>query len=100
MKKIARIFTPVLIVAALLLVPLSTHAQVIDLPNEEEPTPTTTTEEIPSTGAAPTPTVAPDTGFSPSENKVLANLSIFVIGGAMGGALGYGVVFLKKKYNS
>lgn len=98
MKKIASIVTPALIVATLLFAPLSVQAQVIDVPSDD-PLPTTNT--LPETGAStPTPTVAPDTGFGPSDNKVIANLSVFIVGGLMGAALGYGVIFLKKKSNS
>lgn len=99
MKKIARIITPVLMVAALLVAPLSVQAQVIDVPSDEDPVPTTGT--LPETGAsAPQPTAAPDTGFGPSDNMVVANLSVFVVGGLMGAALGYGIIFLKKRYDT
>lgn len=102
MKKIARILTPVLIAAALLVAPLAVQAQVIDIPSDEDPVPTTGfTDTLPETGAStPEPTAAPDTGFGPSDNMVVANLSVFVVGGLMGAALGYGIIFLKKRYDS
>lgn len=99
MKKIASILTPVLIVAALLVVPLGVQAQVIDVPVDEEIPAPTATDPLPSTGAG-TPTTAPDTGFAPSENKVVANLSVFVIGGLLGAGLGYTFIAFKKKTNS
>lgn len=103
MKKIVRIITPLFIVAALLAVPLGVQAQVIDIPADDEDESLLMTDfdtdPLPSTGAeTPTPVAAPDTGFGPSENKVVANLSVFMIGSLLGASLGYGAIVLKKKF--
>lgn len=98
MKKIASKITPFLIAAALFVVPLGVQAQgVVDVTDDTPPqgVQQTPNDALPETGAAPT--VAPDTGFAPTENKVVANISVFTIGSLMGIALGYGIVFLKKK---
>ncbi len=95
MKKIARIFSSIITVAALTLVPAVVHAQsTIDI---DDPTlGTTDTTTLPSTGGTETP-ATPDTGIAPSENKVVANTLVFIGGSALGAALGYGFLTYRKR---
>ena len=39
----------------------------------------------------------PDTGFAPTDNKLIASSSIFIGGAALGGLIGLGYVQLKKR---
>ena len=39
----------------------------------------------------------PDTGFAPTQNKMFAQAMVFIGGAALGGALGFGIVQIRKK---
>ena len=96
MKKLTRILSSTLIAFSVLTAPVVVNAEdagpiIID---------TESGGEVPSTGATPeTPATpaTPDTGFAPTENKLLQNGIIFVIGGSLGVGIGFGVVALKKR---
>ncbi|MCA9301536.1 hypothetical protein H6801_01510 [Candidatus Nomurabacteria bacterium] len=96
MKKFARILILTLVAFSILTTPTLVSAQdagpiVID---------TQEGDDIPSTGAAPESTPAPatpETGFAPTENKLLQNGIIFTIGGTLGAGIGLGIVALKKR---
>ncbi len=96
MKKIARILSLIVTVTALTLVPVAVHAQsTIDINDPTTTDPTT----LPTTGAE-TP-ATPDTGIAPTENKLVANSLVFIGGGALGAALGYGfLTYRKRQHNS
>lgn len=94
MKKIARIITSFIAALSLVLTPVIAHAQV--QPLEVGGTSTTDTSgTIPTTGGE-TP-ATPDTGIAPAENKVAANAIVFIGGSAIGAAIGYGFLTLRKK---
>lgn len=98
MKKITTLLATLLSVFALLLVPVvGVQAQaedpiVIDDPSEV--TPSAEDEEAEDEVAG-----IPETGFAPAENKVAANLAVFLGGSALGAALGFGVLAFRKKYS-
>ena len=96
MKRFARILASTLIAFSILTAPTLVSAQdagpiVID---------TQEGDDIPSTGASPEPTHAPatpETGLAPTENKLLQNGIVFIIGGTLGAGIGLGVIALKKR---
>lgn len=88
MKKIARIFASLLTVATLTLLPTVVHAQTIESIEVDGSALPTTGAETPAT---------PDTGFAPSDNKVLKNSLVFITGSALGAGLGYGYLAARKK---
>lgn len=91
MKKFARILSAIVTALSLVLTPAVVHAQV-DPVEIGDSTDTT----IPTTGGTDTP-ATPDTGIAPQDNKVLANLSVFVVGSAIGAAVGFGILTVRKK---
>jgi len=94
MKKITRLFTSAIATASLILIPMSVHAQVEEVP------PTNSTPEtaapapaLPSTGGSEVK--APDTGIAPS-NKVVQNTLVFAGGSLLGAGAGLGLITLRK----
>lgn len=101
-KSIAKVIATSAILAALVVVPGAVHAQesgVIEVGDgstttSASPTPTT---DVPSTGATEAAPATPNTGIAPSENKLAQNALVFIGGGAIGVALGYGIITIRKK---
>ena len=99
MNHIKKLITPTLIAVSLLAVPAVALAQASpDSPSVEVGTsdiagaPTTTPTDTPTDTAG-----VPQTGIAPAPSKLLRNTEVFLIGGSVGGLIGYGVISLKKK---
>jgi hypothetical protein len=62
-----------------------------------------TTLDVSETSTATTGVEAagvPDTGFAPTDNKLIASSSVFIGGAVLGGLIGLGYVQLKKRKQS
>jgi len=104
MNKIAQVIATSALLAVLVIVPASVHAQgsgVIEVgggaTTPPAPSPTTT---LPSTGGsepAPTTPATPNTGIAPQDNKLVQNTLVFIGGGALGTAVAFGVITARKK---
>ena len=75
------------------------NAQAIEV--DEDPSTSqleadTTVEEAPAEETKEEAGV-PETGIAPQQNKVLASSLVFIGGAAIGGALGFGIVKLRRK---
>lgn len=92
MKKINQIITSIIVTLGVILVPAVAMAQ--DVPTVEVDTSsTTTTSETTST----TETAgAPATGIAPQPSNLLRNSVVFIVGGAIGTAIGVGIVSIKR----
>lgn len=95
MKKTIQLLATITTVFALLLVPvISVQAQSEDpiiIEDDFEMTPTQEdTDEVAG---------IPDTGIAPADNRLATNVAVFVGGSAIGAALGFGALALRKKYS-
>lgn len=101
MKKITRFTTSFLATGALVLIPMTAHAQdatpieVGGGPSSSTPAPTN-----PTTPTTPTTAGTPETGFAPKGHYVTENLAVFVGGSVLGAALGIGVITLRRKHSA
>lgn len=93
MKKINQVITSSIATLGIVLMPAVAVAQ--DVPTVEvDTTNTTTTSET----TAPTTATAgvPATGIAPKPSNLMRNSAVFIIGGAIGSAIGVGIVSIKR----
>lgn len=57
----------------------------------------TATDTSSTTDSETKAATVPDTGFAPTENKVFTSSMVFLGGAALGGAIGFGIIQLRKK---
>lgn len=97
-----------LIIASMLVAVVLSGSQIVnaqateditldDLPSDFSSLDVDTAEAADTTTDTTETAAVPDTGFAPTENKVLASSMVFIGGAALGGALGFGLIQLKKK---
>lgn len=97
MKQIKQIITSLVIVLSLVAIPTVAFAQADpDVPSVEVGT-SDIDSETPTTEAPTDSAGVPETGIAPAPSRLLRNVEIFLIGGTVGGLLGYGAITLKKK---
>lgn len=105
MKKIIHYIASASLLAALAVVPVGVHAQdtggVIEVGGGASspapaPAPAPTTP-LPSAGGSEPAPETPKSGIAPSDNKLVQNSLIFVVGGTLGAGIGLGIVTARKK---
>ncbi len=100
MKKISQLTIALVIMLSFVVTTVRVNAQAIEV--DEDPSTSqleadTTVEETATTEEETKDAGVPETGFAPQQNKVLASSLVFVGGAAIGGALGFGIVQLRRK---
>lgn len=93
MKKINQIITSIMVTLGVVLVPAVAMAQ--DVPTVEVDTTSTTTTTSETTPATDTAGV-PASGIAPEPSNLLRNSAVFIVGGAIGTAIGVGIVSIKR----
>jgi len=97
MKNIAKLLTSMVVISLFVLTPSVAFAQDVPVvevgPSEDDTsiptTPTDTTVTDPVAGV-------PATGIAPPQSKFAQNATVFLVGGAAGAAIGYGIIRVKK----
>jgi len=105
MKKIKNYIALSVLIFSILLTPVVVKAEVIPIDGD-----TSTDSSILGTDSPDTPTDTantaetnqdsagvPDTGFAPTQNKILASSSVFIGGALLGGLLGFGIIKYRQK---
>ncbi len=105
MNKTKKLIVLALVIFSLVLAPTVARAEVIPIDGDTSTNSsilgTDTTDTSTDTAAAAETNQdsagVPDTGFAPTQNKILASSSVFVVGAILGGLLGFGVIKYRQK---